>query len=301
MTNSELKWRGIVLAGGSGTRLFPLTKSISKQLMPVYDKPMIFYPISVLMKAGIREIAIITTPTHQSLFKELLGDGHQWGCHFEYVIQESPAGLAQAFLLCEDFIKGYNSCLVLGDNLFYGYGFAELLHSAMTRATGATVFGYHVMDPERYGVVEFDENFKAISIEEKPLNPKSNYAVTGLYFYDQTVVDKAKTLKPSARGELEITDLNRLYLKQDLLNVELMSRGIAWLDTGTHESLLEAASYIHAVQSRQGLMVACPEEIAWRNKFISTKELENLAQPLAKNRYGKYLLKLVEGMKEHDS
>lgn len=291
----EVKWRGIVLAGGSGTRLFPLTRSISKQLMPVYDKPMIFYPISVLIKAGIREIAIITTPEHQALFKELLSDGSQWGCHFEYVVQETPAGLAQAFLLCEDFIKGYNTCLVLGDNLFYGHGFAELLDHAMSRKTGATVFGYHVMDPERYGVVEFDKNQKAISIEEKPLQPKSNYAVVGLYFYDKDVLEIAKTVKPSARGELEITDVNRAYLERGDLHVELMSRGIAWLDTGTHESLLEAACYIHAVESRQGLMVACPEEIAWRKGFITTEQVQKLAKPLAKNHYGKYLLKMLEG------
>lgn len=293
--DQDIKWRGIVLAGGSGTRLFPLTKSISKQLMPVYDKPMIFYPISVLIKAGIREIAIITTPEQQALFKELLQDGSQWGCRFEYVIQEKPAGLAQAFLLCEEFIRGYNTCLVLGDNLFYGHGFAELLERAMSRKTGATVFGYHVMDPERYGVVEFDSEQKAISIEEKPLKPKSNYAVTGLYFYDLDVIEIAKTVKPSTRGELEITDVNKAYLERGDLNVELMSRGIAWLDTGTHESLLEAASYIHAVQSRQGLMIACPEELAWRNGFITNEDLKRLAKPLAKNEYGMYLLKLANG------
>lgn len=293
--DQDIKWRGIVLAGGSGTRLFPLTKSISKQLMPVFDKPMIFYPISVLIKAGIREIAIITTPEQQALFKELLQDGSQWGCRFEYVIQEKPAGLAQAFLLCEEFIRGYNTCLVLGDNLFYGHGFAELLERAMSRKTGATVFGYHVMDPERYGVVEFDSEQKAISIEEKPLKPKSNYAVTGLYFYDLDVIEIAKTVKPSTRGELEITDVNKAYLERGDLNVELMSRGIAWLDTGTHESLLEAASYIHAVQSRQGLMVACPEELAWRNGFITNEDLKRLAKPLAKNEYGMYLLKLANG------
>ena len=289
------KWRGIVLAGGSGTRLFPLTKSISKQLMPVYDKPMIFYPISVLIKAGIREIAIITTPEQQHLFKELLKDGSQWGCHFEYVVQAKPEGLAQAFLLCEDFIKGYNTCLVLGDNLFYGHGFADMLERAMSRDTGATVFGYHVMDPERYGVVEFDADRKALSIEEKPAKPKSNYAVTGLYFYDSDVIDIAKQVRPSARGELEITDVNKAYLERGDLNVELMSRGIAWLDTGTHESLLEAASFIHAVESRQGLMVACPEEIAWRKGFITSEQVEALAKPLGKNHYGKYLLKMLQG------
>lgn len=292
---SKTKWRGIVLAGGAGTRLFPLTKSISKQLMPVYDKPMIFYPLSVLIKAGIREIAIITTPEHQHLFKELLQDGSQWGCRFEYVVQDRPEGLAQAFILCEEFIKGYNTCLVLGDNLFYGHGFDELLDRAMARERGATVFGYHVMDPERYGVVEFDKNLKAISIDEKPLKPKSNYAVTGLYFYDSDVLDIAKSVKPSARGELEITDVNKFYLERGDLHVELMSRGIAWLDTGTHESLLEAASYIHAVESRQGLMVACPEEIAWRKGFITSEQVATLAKPLAKNHYGKYLLKMIEG------
>ena len=295
MNNKTVKWRGIVLAGGSGTRLFPLTKSISKQLMPVYDKPMIFYPISVLIKAGIREIAIITTPDHQKLFKELLKDGSQWGCHFEYVIQEKPEGLAQAFLLCENFIKDYNTCLVLGDNLFYGHGFSELLDRALKRECGATVFGYHVNDPERYGVVEFDKNQKVISIEEKPLKPKSDYAVTGLYFYDKNVIDIAKTIKPSARGELEITDVNKAYLDKNLLNVELMSRGIAWLDTGTHESLLEAASFIHAVESRQGLMVACPEELAWRNGFITTEQVREIGKSLAKNNYGQYLLKMIQG------
>lgn len=293
--SQNVKWRGIVLAGGSGTRLFPLTQSISKQLMPVYDKPMIFYPISVLIKAGIRDIAIITTPEHQGLFKDLLRDGSQWGCRFEYVVQETPAGLAQAFLLCEEFVKGYNTCLVLGDNLFYGHGFAELLERAMSRKSGATVFGYHVTDPERYGVVEFDNDQKALSIEEKPAKPKSNYAVVGLYFYDADVLEIAKAVRPSDRGELEITDVNRAYLERGDLHVELMSRGIAWLDTGTHESLLEAASYIHAVESRQGLMVACPEEIAWRKGFITTDQVKELAGPLSKNQYGKYLLKLIEG------
>lgn len=289
----EVKWRGIVLAGGSGTRLYPLTRSVSKQLMPVYDKPMIFYPISVLLKAGIREIAIITTPSQQFLFKELLGDGSQWGCSFIYIAQPKPEGLAQAFLLCEDFIRGYNTCLVLGDNLFFGHGFADLLEKAISREKGATVFGYHVTDPERYGVVEFDSNFKAVSIEEKPVRPKSNYAVTGLYFYDEQVLEIAKSIKPSARGELEITDINRRYLEQGDLNVELMSRGIAWLDTGTHESLLEASSYIHAVETRQGLMVACPEEIVWRMGYIDDQQLMKLAEPIKKNNYGKYLLSLL--------
>jgi glucose-1-phosphate thymidylyltransferase len=287
------KWRGIVLAGGSGTRLYPLTKSISKQLMPVYDKPMIYYPLSVLMLAGIREIAIITTPDQQILFKELLGDGSQWGCKFEYVVQAKPEGLAQAFLLCEDFIKGYNTCLVLGDNLFFGQGFQLLLEQAKSRDDGATVFGYHVSDPERYGVVEFDENKKAVSIEEKPKLPKSNYAVTGLYFYDEKVLDIAKKIKPSARGELEITDVNLAYLKANSLHVEIMERGIAWLDTGTHASLLEAASFIHSVQARQGLMISSPEEIAWRKGYITDSQLEELAKPVAKNEYGQYLLNLL--------
>ena len=293
----DVKWRGIVLAGGSGTRLYPLTRSISKQLMPVYDKPMIFYPISVLLKAGIREIAIITTPSQQFLFKELLGDGSQWGCSFTYFAQPKPEGLAQAFLLCEDFIKGYNTCLVLGDNLFFGHGLADFLEKAKSRYKGATVFGYHVTDPERYGVVEFDANHKAVSIEEKPIKPKSNYAVTGLYFYDVQVLDIAKSIRPSARGELEITDVNKYYLERGELNVELMSRGIAWLDTGTHESLLEASSYIHAVETRQGLMVACPEEIVWRMGYIDDQQLRKLAEPIKKNNYGKYLLNLLSSEK----
>lgn len=287
------EWRGIILAGGSGTRLYPLTKSISKQLMPVYDKPMIYYPLSVLMLAGIRDIAIITTPDQQILFKELLGDGSQWGCNFEYVVQAKPEGLAQAFLLCEDFIKDYNTCLVLGDNLFFGQGFQQLLEQAKARDEGATVFGYHVSDPERYGVVEFDDDKKAVSIEEKPKLPKSNYAVTGLYFYDEKVLDIAKKVKPSARGELEITDVNLAYLKANSLHVEIMERGIAWLDTGTHASFLEAASFIHSVQARQGLMIASPEEIAWRRGYITDAQLEELAKPVAKNEYGQYLLNLL--------
>lgn len=287
------KWRGIILAGGSGTRLYPLTKSISKQLMPVYDKPMIYYPLSVLMLAGIREIAIITAPDQHDLFKDLLGDGSQWGCRFEYVIQEKPEGLAQAFLLCENFIKGYNTCLVLGDNLFFGQGFQKLLLKAKERDTGATVFGYHVSDPERYGVVEFDSDKKAVSIEEKPRLPKSNFAVTGMYFYDENVLEIAKKVKPSTRGELEITDVNLAYLKNKTLNVEIMERGIAWLDTGTHESLLEAASFIHSVQTRQGLMISSPEEIAWRLGYINDRQLEELARPIAKNLYGQYLLNLL--------
>ena len=288
-------WRGVILAGGSGTSLFPLTRSISKQLMPVYDKPMIYYPLAVLMKAGIREIAIITTPEQQHLFKELLQDGSQWGCKFHYFEQPKPEGIAQAFLLCKDFIQGFNTALILGDNLYFGHGLSEMINRAMSREKGATVFGYHVQDPERYGVVEFDSSHRVLSIEEKPLKPKSNFAVTGLYFYDETVASKAETLKPSDRGELEITDLNKIYLQEDSLNVELMSRGIAWLDTGTHESLLEASSFIHAVEERQGLMVACVDEIAWRKGFISTQELRALAEPMAKNHYGKYLEQISKG------
>ena len=251
----------------------------------------------VLIKAGIREIAIITTPDQQHLFKELLKDGSQWGCSFTYVVQEKPAGLAQAFTLCEDFIKGYHTCLILGDNLFFGHGLAEMLERAMSRDHGATVFGYHVTDPERYGVVEFDDQHRAISIEEKPKHPKSNFAVTGLYFYDPDVLEIAKQVKPSARGELEITDVNKAYLERKDLCVELMSRGIAWLDTGTHESLLEAAMFIHAVESREGLMIACPEEIAWRKGYISSEQVAELAKPIAKNHYGQYLLNLIEGDK----
>lgn len=296
-TEKKSNWRGIILAGGSGTRLFPLTRSISKQLMPVYDKPMIYYPLAVLMKAGIRDIAIITTPDQQALFKELLKDGSQWGCKFEYVVQERPEGLAQAFLLCESFIKGHNTALILGDNLFFGYGLSKLTERAMARQTGATVFGYHVQDPERYGVVEFSSDNRVVSLEEKPKHPKSNYAVTGLYFYDSSVVEKAKQVKPSARGELEITDLNKLYLEDGQLSVELMSRGIAWLDTGTHESLLEAASFIHAVEERQGLMVACIEEIAWRRGYITSDQVRKMALPMGKNHYGQYLLNILKSEK----
>lgn len=296
-TEKKSNWRGIILAGGSGTRLFPLTRSISKQLMPVYDKPMIYYPLAVLMKAGIRDIAIITTPDQQALFKELLKDGSQWGCKFEYVVQERPEGLAQVFLLCESFIKGHNTALILGDNLFFGYGLSELTERAMARQTGATVFGYHVQDPERYGVVEFSSDNRVVSLEEKPKHPKSNYAVTGLYFYDSSVVEKAKQVKPSARGELEITDLNKLYLEDGQLSVELMSRGIAWLDTGTHESLLEAASFIHAVEERQGLMVACIEEIAWRRGYITSDQVRKMALPMEKNHYGQYLLNILRSEK----
>lgn len=288
-----LRWRGIILAGGSGTRLYPMTKSVSKQLMPVYDKPLIFYPLSVLLQAGIREIAVITTPDQQHLFQDLLQDGSQWGCRFEYFVQPEPEGLAQSFLLCEEFIKGYHTCLILGDNIFFGDGLSQLLQSAMRKDKGATVFGYHVNDPERYGVVEFDINMNAVSIEEKPKYPKSNYAVTGLYFYDTDVVEIARGIKPSLRGELEITDVNSAYLKRGDLSVEVMERGIAWLDTGTPDSLLEAASFIHAVQSRQGLMVASPEETAWRQGYITSEQLRELAAPFIKNAYGQYLLNLV--------
>ena len=287
--------KGIILAGGSGTRLHPLTCSISKQLMPVYDKPMIYYPLSVLLLAGIREIAVITTPEHGPLFQTQLGDGSQWGCRLTYIEQPRPEGLAQAFLLAENFLAGAPSCLILGDNIFFGQGLAELLARADAREQGATVFGYHVSDPQRYGVVEFDRRGQAISIEEKPSEPKSNYAVTGLYFYDAQVVDIARSIRPSARGELEITDVNNRYLQQGSLHVERIGRGVAWLDTGTHESLLAAANFVQAVQMRQGLKVACPEEIAWRKGFISGDQLRKLALPLCKSGYGQYLLELADG------
>nr|WP_294509953.1 glucose-1-phosphate thymidylyltransferase RfbA [uncultured Bilophila sp.] len=288
------EWKGIVLAGGSGTRLYPLTRSVSKQLMPVYDKPMIYYPLSILMQAGIRDIVVISTPKHLPLYRELLGDGSQLGCSFHYVVQERPEGLAQAFLLTEDFILGYNVCLILGDNIFFGNGMDALLRQAMSRTTGATVFGYHVREPQRYGVVEFDNNLRAVSIEEKPENPKSNYAVTGLYFYDSEIVSIARQVRPSARGELEITSVNNIYLERGLLNVELMGQGIAWLDTGTHDSLLEASSFVQAVETRQGLKIACLEEIAWRNGYISSDDMRRLAKPMDKNGYGQYLYELVE-------
>ncbi len=287
-------WKGIVLAGGSGTRLYPLTRSISKQLLPIYDKPMIYYPLSTLMLAGIRDIAIISTPEHIELYKELLGDGSQWGCHFKYVVQERPEGLAQAFLLTEDFIQGHNVCLILGDNVFFGQGMGKLLNTAMERTQGATVFGYHVRDPQRYGVVEFDKQGRVLSIEEKPKEPRSNYAVTGLYFYDKDIVEIAKNVKPSARGELEITDVNNSYLQRNSLHVELMGRGIAWLDTGTHDSLLDASLFVQAVETRQGLKVACLEEIAWRKGYISADDVRRIAEPMAKNGYGQYLYELVD-------
>ncbi len=285
--------KGIILAGGSGTRLHPATLSISKQLLPVYDKPMIYYPLSTLMLAGIRDVLIISTPQDTPRFQQLLGDGSQWGLNLQYAVQESPDGLAQAFIIGADFVGNDLSALVLGDNIYYGHDFHKLLGSAMQRTEGASVFAYHVHDPERYGVAEFDAEGKVISLEEKPARPKSNYAVTGLYFYDQQVVDMARSLKPSPRGELEITDLNRLYLQQGQLNVELMGRGYAWLDTGTHESLLEAGQFIATLENRQGLKVACPEEIAFRRKWIDAAQLERLAQPLTKNGYGQYLLRIL--------
>lgn len=286
--------KGIILAGGSGTRLYPVTQSISKQLLPVYDKPMIYYPLSTLMLAGIQDILIISTSDDIPRFESLLGDGNQWGLNIQYKIQPSPDGLAQAFILGEKFIGNDLSALVLGDNIFYGHDFNELLGSAMKRNDGATVFTYHVHDPERYGVAEFDKLNKVLSLEEKPKNPKSNYAVTGLYFYDTDVVSMAKSLKPSARGELEITDLNRLYLKKQKLNVEIMGRGYAWLDTGTHDSLLEASQFIATLENRQGLKVSCPEEISYRRGWIDATQLEKLAVPLSKNGYGQYLYRVLQ-------
>ena len=286
--------KGIILAGGSGTRLYPVTQAISKQLLPVYDKPMIFYPLSVLMLAGIREVLVINTPHEQALFKNLLGDGSRWGIKIEYAVQPAPEGLAQAFLIGRDFIAGQSSCLILGDNIFYGHGLTELLQRAASRERGATVFGYWVKDPERYGVAEFDGTGRVIGLEEKPAKPKSSYAVTGLYFYDERVCDFAARLKPSARGELEITDLNRCYLDDGSLMLEQLGRGYAWLDTGTHESMMDAGNYIATVENRQGLKVCCPEEIAFQNGWIDAEQVRELAKPLVKSGYGQYLLQLVE-------
>jgi len=289
-----MKRKGIILAGGSGTRLYPVTHTISKQLLPVYDKPMIYYPLTTLMLGGIQEILIISTPQDLPQFENLLGDGSQWGLKLSFKEQPSPDGLAQAFILGEDFIGDDLSTLILGDNIFYGHDLENLLHSANTRESGATVFAYHVNDPERYGVAEFNADNQVISLEEKPQNPKSNYAVTGLYFYDQKVVELANHLKPSARGELEITDLNKLYLDSNELFVEMMDRGYAWLDTGTHDSLLDASQFISTIENRQGLKVACPEEIAYRKQWITKTDLTDLAKPLMKNQYGEYLLKLIK-------
>ena len=286
--------KGIILAGGSGTRLYPITRAISKQLLPVYDKPMVYYPLSVLMLAGIREVLVINTPHEQALFQQLLGDGSQWGMKIEYAVQPSPDGLAQAFLIGRGFLDGAPSCLVLGDNIFHGHGLTEVLQRASAQETGATVFGYFVRDPERYGVAEFDATGKVVGLEEKPSKPRSNYAVTGLYFYDGRAPAFAAQLQPSPRGELEITDLNRCYLEEGSLQLERLGRGFAWLDTGTHESLVEASTFVETIEKRQGLRVCCPEEIAWGNRWIDDAQLRALAEPLAKNGYGQYLLRLIE-------
>ncbi len=286
--------KGIILAGGSGTRLYPLTHSISKQLLPVYDKPMIYYPLSTLMEAGIKDVLIINTPHEQPLFQQLLGDGSQWGMNLRYEVQPNPGGLAQAYLIGADFVAGDESCLILGDNIFHGNGMRQLMNNASNRETGATVFGYRVHDPERYGVAAFDQNGVVVDLEEKPVHPKSNYAVTGLYFYDGQATDIAKSLKPSLRGELEITDLNKVYLEQQALNVELMGRGFAWLDTGTHDSLAEATNFISTIEKRQGIKIACPEEIAFNHGWISADQVMKLAAPIAKNGYGQYLISLIK-------
>ena len=293
MSSTHINRKGIILAGGSGTRLYPVTRSISKQLLPIYDKPMVYYPLCTLMLAGIREILLISTPHDIPQFEHLLGDGSQWGVKVTYKVQPSPDGLAQAFILGESFIADDHCAMVLGDNVFYGHELQSLLKNASAHESGATIFAYHVNDPERYGVAEFDKKKRVVSIEEKPKIPKSNYAVTGLYFYDQQVVDIAKSIKPSARGELEITDLNKAYLEQGNLNVELMGRGFAWLDTGTHESLLEAGQFIATIENRQGLKVACPEEIAYRNGWIQAKDLEKIAHTMIKSSYSQYLMKLL--------